>query len=799
MSDIKFYNPDPANYVSNYVPMPVDTILDSLQNEQGIYDKTFENQKEYDKIVSDVLPGYLTQNVYGQQFKQKYSPESLQDLTEKVISGQDNIRNLKKEIRKRQTQIANDPMIKVLKIDRAYSDMVDKHRLENPNSEVYPMTQLTMDQIKAGVVPTADNYGIAADYKVYDGMSDEIKTVKANINEDIKKGGAVLFPDGSMQNITTTEQVTALELARVQEWITRSFEKNQQNGQMDNIYVKAAKDAGNPNLWNDVEFRKKVFDKYTEPLLVNVFKQIKINEDVTNATPGKSPKTPKSTSDKEEKTPVNYKIVTSNKNVAVDPFVNTNGDPVLSVSSFANQPSEWNKLANTNRRLAMDILNDPLKDADGNSKQIHFTDAIIDMMEFEDGAIKIKESFIGSGTNLSNLTPVLEIVNKNGTFRQALQNYYNSKNSSKWYEESFKNFMVQAGVDKYRPEVIEKAEKKHEGILKAAYDDVAIRMGEFGGVNSILNTAGRAMLEFDITRLGDISLDDQQLINKAKKEYEKALANELKNEPEGKIYDLLKKHNERLSDSQIRFLPANAVEVKQLKNVISNDIKSAPGKFRNFITNEKLTDKQLKEIIDTLPKNKDGEIDWDKVDVGTARDPGDGLVGVFSFNGYYLEFDPSQYSLDKITEKYDPEFELSKAYNQLVKTASATIGEAGFVYLDNRKIDFKTRVNNENNNVQFEFLGPDGTPRVTNSASEMLNIFKQAKDKSNLEFELRKKDITNKWITIQNNSGGRLTSEQRQQYQTELNNLEKEKLSQTMSEAGLGKQQPQSQGNRLGL
>jgi hypothetical protein len=778
MSDIKFYNPDPANYVSNYVPMPVDTILDSLQNEQGIYDKTFENQKEYDKIVADVLPGYLTQDVYGQQFKQEYGPEFLQDLTEKVISGQDNIRNLKKEIRKRQTQIANDPMIKALKIDRAYSDMVDKHRLEKPNSEVYPMTQLTMDQIKAGVVPTAENYRIAADYNVYGTMSSEIQSLKPDI-DNIKKGGAMIGPDGSMQTITDIAKVTELKKERITKWFDDSFEKYQQNGQMDNIYIKAAKDAGNPNLWNDPQFRKNVFSKVAEPLLVNLYKQVDIHREVNN--PGTTKPVKPKDNDGKEKTTIDH-VNTTSLNVRVGNATDANGNPITSVSVLEKQPKEWEKLQNKNKKIINEILND------ASGGQVSFTPAMAEMLEFKDGALKVKDSYIGTNTDLTKVNPILNAANKNADFRTAMENYYHGKNSQEYYEGFIENLKTQAGVKDYKPEVIEEAENKGKEYIKNHFPSGGLgRLATLykKPVEEILNSiiSGKdEYLEFvDKEDLDNIILKSKEITE-----------NNLKGKPEGKIHDLFKKYNERMEDSQVRFLPDAVKEVKQLKSVIEDAMINSPNKFKDFISNNKLNDKQLKKILEEIPKNKDGEINWDEVKVGTARDSGDGLVGVLSFKGNFIEFNVSEFGLDKLAEDNDPEFALSKAYNQIAQTVKTSLGQAGQVNLGSQKINFKTQLNNQGK-VQYEFLGPDGTPRVTNSASEMLNVFKQAKDKSNLEFELRKKDIISRY------QGRVLSDQELKAYQTELSNLEKEKLSQTMSEAGLGKQQPQSQGNRLGL
>jgi hypothetical protein len=81
---------------------------------------------------------------------------------------------------------------------------------------------------------------------------------------------------------------------------------------------------------------------------------------------------------------------------------------------------------------------------------------------------------------------------------------------------------------------------------------------------------------------------------------------------------------------------------------------NSPDKFKDFITNTKLNDNELKKALESIPKNKDGEINWDEVQVGSARDSGDGFVGILSFNGRYLEFDATQFNLDEFVEAQFP-------------------------------------------------------------------------------------------------------------------------------------------------
>jgi DNA-binding transcriptional regulator YhcF (GntR family) len=726
MSDIKFYNPNPANYVSNYVPMPVDTILDSLQNEQGIYDKTFEDQKEYDKIVSDVLPGYLTQDVY-RQYKQDYAPEFLQDLTEKVISGQDNIRNLKKEIRKKRTQITNDFRINAMKVDRAYSDMVDKHRLEKPNSEVYPMTQLTMDQIKAGVVPNAGDYRIAADYNVYDKSFKEITTLIPDIVENIK-----INPS---QGITTNEKVKELRTERLETYFSNIFNRFQESGEMDNIYIKSL--GAN---YKDPVLRKEVFDKVFTPLRVHAYKQIENDikiQDVKNQTKN-SDGTPKPSTQ-------NFTPTTS-VNIATGAMNGYDGKPMTSTQDLNSSIKTTNKNLTTQKEVLSNLLG---LNYDNSS--------FLKSLEITPSGIITNPEIIPNEYR--------ESLGANNV-RDALSNIKALENQSENYKLLENSIKEELGTLKINPEKINDA---------------------FETVKKKRNAPGQKILRaykdiFSLNYNKDITEADFKEIS----EYYDTEMSKLLTGDDKKAYEFWRNYNNKKATTTVVSLPSADKGVKDSIVTLINGLTTKSVTGKDFLTDKEMTD--LDTIEDLIPKNEDtGAYLYDQIGLSYALDPKDGLVGVISTGKKLIEVPLESFNIDELVENVDPEsLPKVRLLHQAAKSLKNSNGQKGQMTFGNTTVDFKFNV--VANKYEYMEELADGT-KLKQTTNDIFDIINYGIEK----FE--KSDISNAKADLDKVYKTRISSATNDAQRTYLTNEYNNKLKIL---EGLGKQNSQRQEGPLG-
>ena len=797
------------------VIQPIDTMAqvpwEFLQGKansiQKQIDDTFTAKDEAAKLL-DFTPGMLTRDTDAyREYVSKYNKE-LESYVNELSSDSPNLNRISTGLKNFKTRAAIDPIRKIIDQDFLLTQEINKKYAGSQNPYIIDPTQkIKKDSEGNWMMPDVSQYLVYTDKDLNKKAFDQLSKLHADLNETIKQGTSydqyITDPvSGNLVKKTITpktkEQVETLKKGRVEKYLNDLFLNTEQTGEGLYNYMSEAVKAGNPNLAKDntpeaIQFRKNIFNKIVAPSLAMVYEK-RTNQDLTTTT------------EDVVKNNGGNKSNGSGNNVAEKDNYNILPEQVLSnqfydsKSSLITSPGQIDQTIKENGKnistLEMNIASTLIKDLGLNEAELNKLK-------------EVKSGIIFDDENGLVITPQAE--KKLGDLAGELQSYYQSNvtsnkelfkqiqnlNSLETANKNLTGFKKQieeiSGVENYDENLIESA--KIEAINKTGagmfHEWNTNFLSNTIDSSDFLNLTGEKKLkaledmyfnrekselynkEKDKVRVSLSSSSFDEMIDNLYNEYQSNIKEGLKGKPEYKVYETLQQYQNRQSRVEVQWL--NGDKQKDLQVHIQQKISENSLELIDPATNKPI--RQTDEIATSfLEKTDSGSKFKENVRFGLFVDPEGGYRGMIKVDGKRYEYKLDQADITNFKDLDDGTKEYYKLINQAYSSLKESFGQDGRINIGGREISIKEEVD-KSGQSNYIYTTPDGKKQTTNDISNIINQY--------ITFGQTEQQIQIIALNIKNRkeAGQKVSDQELQFYQ----NFQ------------MGKNQSQSQGNRLGL
>jgi hypothetical protein len=316
------------------------------------------------------------------------------------------------------------------------------------------------------------------------------------------------------------------------------------------------------------------------------------------------------------------------------------------------------------------------------------------------------------------------------------------------------NIAEDVNIKDFRPEVIQNAKT-----------NAANEFGEFKPSKGILEGPG------------EIYQKEKEKFNKRKEEYVKnRIPQLLANEPEGKIYKAFENLKNKLSGIEVTTLKDD----KELEQSLVPALLSNRSNVRDITTNENVWSAEGggDKFLADVPKDENGNINYDAISTGFGLDPENGLIGVISFNGKFYEFDIDGTNYDQFITKGGKGTKTKiRFYDELHKSMKNSSNTSGKFTIGNTEFNIKTKAKNlgtDSPEFTYTYNFGEGEHTVT----QLGEIYAAAARISNDNMNKADANLQLEYIKLQNwreNEFNKITTwQQRENLDAEFNRRIKE-------------------------
>jgi hypothetical protein len=361
----------------------------------------------------------------------------------------------------------------------------------------------------------------------------------------------------------------------------------------------------------------------------------------------------------------------------------------------------------------------------------------------------VKKKFNGAINPAAEVTPELEesfnLFNNANAYRSGLQNMWS-------------NIAEDVNIKDFRPDVIQNARNKAENS-----PELTRLWNQWVSANKFdrsFNPVAERK-KFLIDHKDDIS-----------KEMEILLANE----PEGKVYKAFENLKNKLSSIEVTTLKDD----KELEQSLVPALLSNRSNVRDITTNENIWSAEGggDKFLADVPKDENGNINYDAISTGFGLDPENGLIGVISFNGKFYEFDIDGTNYDQFITKGSKETKTKiRFYDELYKSMKNSSNTSGKFTIGNIEFNIKTKAKNlGTDSPEFTYIYNFGEGEHT--ATQLGEIYAAAARISNDNMNKADANLQLEYIKLQNwreNEFNKITTwQQRENLDAEFNRRIKE-------------------------
>jgi hypothetical protein len=769
------------NYIDPYVAPPIDFMYQEFQQARKANAEAQADMSTTQGLM-DLKAGRYGSDLL-KEYNQKYNTK-IEELTNRLMNNPKDAVWIAPEIKKLQNQMKSDDLRKQIETDYLYTQEEAKKAIGD-----VPYYFKTHSNWKPGDVVTADAYGIITDKGIDQQLFNNITKFQEDLESTINEGDTItdIGPDGKIvqyKNITKT-QVAKLRERRLSKYLDDFFDNTETSESMLFRYRKALDNLNitDPETINyftksknpdAVNWRKNIYNQTVESNKQLAYRKRTVQEEVKEIQSKTNPNAGAGTKAKTEKQP--EELVTYTAQVAAGTFNDFNGGSVRSITQVGKSINHYSdqiiKSAGNIKEL---LINEGMSDG-----QIQNLLDNIDKIEIDD------DNNLYFPDNLMTEEKKKELENSDRTetktLAQAISNYKINKlelQNTQGFEDQLKKTF---NVDKYNLNTIIKAEEEHSKILKRAYDNIAVRTGDpiLGAIMASFATLGEAFLDLDMTKLSHLALDDQEYLLKAQEDYFNAVKKELKGTNEGKMFEALETFNNRKSQVKITEIPKDKIDVA-LPTIV-NKIIDGSIELYNPYTNQtaRTAEGSSQEDIAQIFYDKESKLRKD-VTLGYFIDPSQNARGYISVGGKTYEYPLEQYDLTQpaIMPEDNNRTNYDKILRQFNQTNFATKGQDISFNIDNIRVDgIKSKITQEGF-VEYSYKDPiNNRTMITTDPDKIIQTY--------VSYYQNIENLNN--VINQLETSGNLSPKAKMY----LDNLKRERDK-------LGKQSPQSQGNRLRL
>lgn len=734
----------PQVYKGTQVDLPLDFIYKQLETKQ----KEFDLQNAaVDKAAENFLkitPGMLTKDAYD-RVKQQYLPQLEKIRDTLVTTG--NVSMAAPELSRFTTSLAADSEVKKIMQDAEATKLYQQGLLEGRYTD---MDFANLVDAQGNVRPQlrkdeAFNPMIYAPAKFMDPV-DALKTDVQAMKADLDTLPYTEWRDKDGRLITDKVTWEGVKKERIADYV-REREQSMANSPQYKAWI------NRQTNWSTTPYNSGIWEKnVVEPLTNFAWSQVKRERDITNpvanatnTNPNRTQTPPSDPANKDNNNLLLYQTIQGRTQA----FMNFNGDkPLESPDEVAAEINNVNGKQAQAFKLITQLTGLPGAFSGANFNNV--SNYYKNYYETNPEGRLVKKKFNGAINPAPEMTPELEesfnLFNNANAYRSGLQNMWNS-------------IAEDVNIKDFRPEVIQNA--KNEAIAEIWNSSSTTQPL---GVDAAIKAFNSQPVEVQ-----------NALMQKFKDKYNSTIKNKLANEPEGKVYKAFENLKNKLSSIEVTTLKDD----KELEQSLVPALLSNRSNVRDITTNEDVWsldggDKFLADV----PKDENGNINYDAISTGFGLDPENGLIGVISFNGKFYEFDIDGTNYDQfITKGGEGTKTKIRFYDELHKSMKNSSNTSGKFTIGNTEFNIKTKAKNlGTDSPEFTYTYNFGEGEHT--ATQLGEIYAAAARISNDNMNKADANLQLEYIKLQNwreNEFNKITTwQQRENLDAEFNRRIKE-------------------------